>query len=118
MASQAFSKPADSTATVGFTVQIRAIAQGVVQSHRQDSRSEADSAEVKERRRCLLGLSMRSRRVKWTWEDLVQNPGTMRGLTGTNLGTQSRTLAALRDTLLPKLLSGELSVAATNHQFT
>jgi len=25
--------------------------------------------------------------------------------------TQSRTLAALRDTLLPKLLSGELSVA-------
>jgi type I restriction enzyme S subunit len=31
---------------------------------------------------------------------------------------QSRTLATLRDTLLPKLLSGELSVAAANHQIT
>ena len=29
---------------------------------------------------------------------------------------QSRTLAALRDTLLPKLLSGELSVAAVANQ--
>ena len=28
---------------------------------------------------------------------------------------QSRTLATLRDTLLPKLLSGELSVAELNH---
>ena len=31
---------------------------------------------------------------------------------------QSRTLATLRDTLLPKLLSGELGVAAANHQIT
>ncbi len=31
---------------------------------------------------------------------------------------QSRILATLRDTLLPKLLSGELSVAAANHQIT
>ncbi len=31
---------------------------------------------------------------------------------------QSRTPAALRDMLLPKLLSGELSVAAANHQIT
>jgi type I restriction enzyme S subunit len=29
---------------------------------------------------------------------------------------QSRTIANLRDTLLPKLLSGELSVAAASHQ--
>ena len=29
-----------------------------------------------------------------------------------NPATQSRTLATLRDTLLPKLLSGELSVVA------
>jgi type I restriction enzyme S subunit len=28
---------------------------------------------------------------------------------------QSRTLATLRDTLLPKLLSGELSVGELNH---
>ena len=32
--------------------------------------------------------------------------------------TESRTLATLRDTLLPKLLSGEISVAAANHQIT
>jgi type I restriction enzyme S subunit len=31
---------------------------------------------------------------------------------------QSRTLATLRDTLLPKLLSGELSVVAANHHIT
>jgi type I restriction enzyme S subunit len=31
---------------------------------------------------------------------------------------ESRTLATLRDTLLPKLLSGELSLAAANHQIT
>lgn len=31
---------------------------------------------------------------------------------------QSRTLATLRDTLLSKLLSGELSVGAEKHQLT
>jgi type I restriction enzyme S subunit len=40
------------------------------------------------------------------WHDLIQRNAT-----------QSRTLAALRDTLLPKLLSGELSVADVSKTF-
>ena len=43
--------------------------------------------------------------------DRIGNHGDHRTLTLNLSSHQSRTLATLRDTLLPKLLSGELSVA-------
>ena len=102
MSRKASSKPADSTAHLGFEAKLWLAADKL--------RNNMDAAEYKH---VVLGLIF----LKYISDSFDELTALLMAKIKANTD-QSRTLATLRDTLLPKLLSGEVSVEQTTERLS